>query len=280
MFTELAEIFTVPEPFECANTPDLWNTPHIAKQMLKFHLDPDHDAASRNKKFVDKSIQWLIEEFNIGVGSKTLDLGCGPGLYTHAFAMAGAEVTGVDLSTNSINYARAKAEEDGLAIDYVNSNYLDYQFDESYDLITIIYCDFCVLSPTNRKLFLKKVFDALKNDGHFVFDVASDHHFDSRQKKQACYHEKSSGFWSPNEHFVFDQVHKYEQERIILEQNTVIEQEHQFTIYNYLKCFQLEEIVQELSENGFRTTAYFSDISGSVYEENSEEIALVNKKAK
>ena len=60
MFEELAEVFKKPKAFEYANSTELWNNPHISKQMLKLHLDPDNDPASRNRKFMDKSINWIF----------------------------------------------------------------------------------------------------------------------------------------------------------------------------------------------------------------------------
>ena len=51
-------------------------------------------------------------------GISVLDVGCGGGLLAEAMAQAGATVTGIDLEANSINIAKAHAEQQGLAIDY------------------------------------------------------------------------------------------------------------------------------------------------------------------
>ena len=58
-------------------------------------------------------------------------------------AEKGASVTGVDFSERSIRYARESAAEKNLDIDYINMNYLDFRTDVQFDLITMIYCDFC-----------------------------------------------------------------------------------------------------------------------------------------
>jgi SAM-dependent methyltransferase len=278
MFDELIDIFKKPEPFEYSNSTELWNNPYISKQMLKFHLDPDIDPASRNRKFMDKSINWIIQKFRINNNSRILDLGCGPGLYTNEFARTGAKVTGIDISTNSIEYAFNKAKKDNLDIEYINANYVTCDFKEKYDLITLIYCDYCVLNTGDRKMLLKKISDALEDGGSFIFDVISINHFDDIEEKQTCNYFNSGGFWSPVEHFIFENIFKYTNEKIILEKNTVIEKNSRFTIYNYLKCFELDEILHELSDNGFRTTEYFSDISGTLYEKKSGNFALVNVK--
>jgi SAM-dependent methyltransferase len=46
-----------------------------------------------------------------------LDLGCGSGIYSLWFAERGAQVTGLDLSTEMIELARAKAGERNLQLD-------------------------------------------------------------------------------------------------------------------------------------------------------------------
>ena len=278
MFNKLSDIFNKPKAYEHSNPIELWNNPHISKQMLKYHLNPDVDPASRNKKFMDESIDWISKKNNMDSKTKVLDLGCGPGLYTTEFAKTGASITGIDVSTNSLDYADKKAKENNLNIEYINENYITCDFKRKFNLITFIYFDYCVLSPENRKIILKKILNALEDNGSFILDVFSNCHFDNKKENQSCSYLKSGGFWSPNEHFVFENIFKYEEERIILKKNTVIEKDNSLTIYNYLKCFKLNEILQELSDNGFKTVEYFSDISGTKYQKDSPGIALVNIK--
>ncbi|MBN1799713.1 MAG: methyltransferase domain-containing protein [Spirochaetales bacterium] len=193
MFERLIDIFKKPKEFEYSNSTELWSNPHISKQMLKFHLDPNVDHASRNKIFLDKSINWIIQKFHISSKSKVLDLGCGPGLYTHEFAKTGAKVTGIDVSKNSIEYASKIAEEDNLNIEYINANYLNYDITKKYDLITLIYCDYCVLNPDDRNTLLNKIFSSLEDNGSFVFDVLSTNHFNNIKEKHSCNYSHSYG---------------------------------------------------------------------------------------
>ena len=70
MFKELTDIFKKPQLYRHANSTELWNNPHISTQMLRFHLDPNIDAASRTKDFMDKSINWISGIINICSKSK------------------------------------------------------------------------------------------------------------------------------------------------------------------------------------------------------------------
>src|SRR5512135_1815136 len=60
----------------------------------------------------------FILENNTLSHPRILDVGCGGGILTEALAKTGAEVTGIDLSQDSIGVARQHAGEQGLEIDY------------------------------------------------------------------------------------------------------------------------------------------------------------------
>lgn len=53
---------------------------------------------------------------------KILDVGCGGGILSEALAKAGAQVTGLDLSEQSIEVAKRHAKSEGLDIDYRYEN--------------------------------------------------------------------------------------------------------------------------------------------------------------
>jgi 2-polyprenyl-6-hydroxyphenyl methylase/3-demethylubiquinone-9 3-methyltransferase len=61
--------------------------------------------------------QFVIDRAPIP-GANVLDVGCGGGLLTEAFARAGARVTGCDLAPGMIEVARLHAAEHGLDINY------------------------------------------------------------------------------------------------------------------------------------------------------------------
>jgi len=57
---------------------------------------------------------------------KVLDVGCGGGILAEALAQAGAEVTGLDLSTASLQTARMHLHESQLNVDYQNTRIEDF----------------------------------------------------------------------------------------------------------------------------------------------------------
>ena len=68
MFEALEKINERPEPFQFYTASDLWTDEHTSKQMLSFHLDENIDLSSRNVNFINRSVEWITTEFNIGRG--------------------------------------------------------------------------------------------------------------------------------------------------------------------------------------------------------------------
>ncbi len=278
MFEKLDEINSRPKPFEIYTAEHLWNDKYISKKMLECHLSENIDPASRKKAFLKKSADRIISKFNIGTETKICDFGCGPGLYTTRFAEKGADVTGIDFSENSIKYAKKTTKQKNLKIDYVLQNYLNFTTNKKFDLITLIYDDFCPLSPAQRKFLLKKFHNLLDKDGAILLDVLSINFFNETTEKNSFEFVSDKGFWSPNPYYLFSNTFKYQEEKVVLDKYTIIEKEQTWEIFNWLQCFNLKFLEKELQENGFRIIENYSDVTGTPYKPDSKEIEKKKKK--
>ena len=123
------------------------------------HLGPDADLSSRR----DYGGGFLPH----GHGKRVVDYGCGPGHYANRFSENGAEVTGIDVSSRLLDYARNEAVGRGLSADYVQSDYVAYQPDDVFDLAAMISWNFCVLQPEKRSTFLSHVQEAIGAEDDF-----------------------------------------------------------------------------------------------------------------
>jgi 2-polyprenyl-3-methyl-5-hydroxy-6-metoxy-1,4-benzoquinol methylase len=279
MFKELERINERPKPFQFYTASDLWTNEHTSKQMLSFHLDETIDVSSRNAEFINRSVDWIASEFNIVRGFKIADFGCGPGLYTAPLAKHGACVIGIDFSGRSIEYAKEVAAREKLNISYMVQNYLEFETEDPFDLVLMIMCDFCALSPTQRKGILKKFYKILKPGCSVLLDVYSLSAFE--QKKEAAIYEANqlNGFWSPNKYYGFLNTFKYEKERVALDKYTIVESERTRTVYNWLQYFAPEDLEKEFRDAGFSMKGLYSDVAGTPYDQNSSEIAVIATRA-
>lgn len=264
-----------PEPFQFYTAEDLWTDDHTSAQMLECHLNPHIDLSSRNHAFIDKSVEWIAEHFGVGERSDIADFGCGPGLYANRLAELGAFVTGIDFSPRSLAYAKRKAECEGLNVNYITKNYLEFQTEERFDLILMIFCDYCALAPDQRHTLLKKFRKFLKPDGQILLDVHSAAAFADFKEFTSFERNQLNGFWSADEYYGFQISFKYEEERVRLDKYTIVEPQRVRTVYNWLQYFDLESLTLEFEAAGLSIRDRFSDVAGRQYSIDGPEIAIV-----
>jgi len=278
MFKELKEINSHLSPFQFYTADELWTNEHTSKQMLKYHLNESIDVSSRNKIYIEKSVKWIASHFEVDNKTEIADFGCGPGLYTTRLAERGAIVTGIDFSENSLKYAKQAADKKGLKINYVHENYLDFETPDSFDLITMIMCDFCALSPEQRNNMLSKFNSLLKPDGSVLLDVYSLNSFNQKEESATYELNQLNGFWSPDDYYCFVNTFKYDKEKVILDKYTIIEESRKRIVYNWLQYFSRDSLRKEFEENGFKVDELYSDVAGKTFTPESKEIAIVAKK--
>ena len=278
MFQELEKINSRPRPFQHYTAEELWTDEHTSRKMLEFHLDDNINASSRNKNFIENSVKWIVSNFNINSSSSICDFGCGPGLYATRFSETGAHVTGIDFSKRSIDYAKNTAKEKGLTIDYIKMNYLEYDSDKRYDLITMIMCDYCALSPLQREKLIRVFQKLLKPDGSILLDVYTLEAYKKREEKSVYEVNLLNGFWSSEKYYGFLNIFKYEEQKVVLDKYTIIDENNNRVIYNWLQYFSPESLKEEFEKNYLIVKNQYSDVSGSPYNSQSEEMAVVLKK--
>jgi len=279
MFQKLEEINKRPMPFEFYTASELWTDEHISEQMLNFHLNENIDVASRKATFIDLSVDWIVSRFGVSNDTNIADFGCGPGLYAARLARKQAKVTGIDFSKRSIQYAVEEAEKSGLSIYYVNQNYLDFETEDRFDLILMIMCDFCALSPKQRKRMLGKFHKLLKPGGYVLLDVYSLASFEQREEIAKYELNLQDAFWSPNKYYGFLNTFKFEKENVVLDKYTIAESDRLRTVYNWLQYFDPDEINKEFVESGFKVDEFYSDVSGSIFDAKAGEFAVVARKS-
>ena len=277
LFSTLESISRKPPVFSVYTARELWTDDHTSAQMLAYHLNGDIDVSSRRTSFIERSVRWMNERFGLSQGRRVVDFGCGPGLYTSRFAELGADVVGVDFSARSIEYARACARANGLEIEYVEADYLEVQLEGSFDLVTLIMCDYCALSPAQRHSLLRKFAGLLSDRGRIVLDVYSLTAYAEKQVGLTCEKNQLHGFWSPDDYFGFVASFKYDDDKVSLDKYTVVEAHRQREIYNWLQYYTPESLGREVAAAGLEVEERLGDVAGGAYDHNATEFAVVLK---
>jgi SAM-dependent methyltransferase len=263
-----------PELYE-PGEPVFWDDPHISQGLLDAHLNPDTEAASRHPDTIEAIVNWLLDYLKLGPDAAWLDLGCGPGLYTSRLARRGLQVTGVDFSRRSLNYAREYAAQHDLPITYRYQNYLTLEDAAEYDVVSLIYGDFCPLFPAERSTLLERIHRALKPGGRFVFDVSTPVHHAQYGLKAGWYTAPDGGFWKPGPHLVLERGFTYPED-IFLDQYIILLPDGSFTVYRFwFQDYVPDRITAELAAHGFAVRAVWSDLTGTLYTPDSTWLGVV-----
>jgi len=107
-------------------------------------------------------------------GKKILEIGCGGGQCSIAFAKQGAICKGLDLSQKQIDYAKALAKKEKVSVQFLKHNIqtLKNIKSNSYD---IVFSAYALQYVPNLKKCFNEVYRVLKKKGLFVFSF--DHPF-------------------------------------------------------------------------------------------------------
>ncbi len=279
MFKELEKINLRPTPFQFCTADALWTDNHISKKMLESHLNEDFEVSIQNREFIKQSVDWIVNHFGLNKNRRVADFGCGMGSYATQIAEKGANVTGIDFSETFIQHAKEAAKQKGLDINYVQQNYLEFETEERFDLITLLLCDFCALSPSQRKAMLKKFYKFLKSGGSVLIDVYSLNAFNQREEAETYEHSRLDGFWSPENYYCFQNTFKYDEEKVVLDKYMIIEEKRTRVIYNWLQYYSEDSLRKEFEESGFTVDGFYSDVTGTPISPESLEIVIVAKKS-
>ena len=273
MFTRVMEYRTRPALY-APGTGAFWDDEHISKGMLEAHLNADWDAASRKHAYLDVSVAWIAKIAPPPHYRVLLDLGCGPGLYAERFCDAGYAVTGVDFSRRSIAYAREQASLSGRDIEYHHQDYLTIDYVEQFDIVTLIYCDYAVLSRADRLLLLEKIHRALRPGGKLVLDVFT---LAVRREESRSWHVcEDGGFYSEQPYACLESVYQYTEEGCTELRQYIILTEHDVQCYNiWDHLFAEEELLSEVRSAGFRDAALYGDVAGKDHTSDSETLCAV-----
>lgn len=271
MYDLLKEFAQRPTPFSRYTAKTLWTRPHLAQQMLAYHLDQTTELASRRIEQIEQVVDWFDHRIALN-GRRLCDLGCGPGLYAERFAARGAEVVGIDFSSVALDYARAHTDKD---IDYRLADYLSDPLPEGFDIVTLIYTDLCALSPEQRSLLLGRMQRMLLPGGTLVLDVVSSAAWQQRQETSQIEERLMGGFWAPGDYVGLQRTLLYPEQMLALDRYLIVEPEQSWQVENWTQYFTPTMLEAELTAAGFSVDGLYADLMGTPLEGESDMLGVV-----
>ena len=91
----------------------MWHHPDVPEPDHWFEPLADHLGAAYLRysftKGTEQEVDFLVSALGLGPGSRVLDVGCGPGRHSHAFAARGIVSHGIDISQRFVDLATERA---------------------------------------------------------------------------------------------------------------------------------------------------------------------------
>lgn len=105
----------------------------VKTRLKTIWMAGDYDRFSR---YMESGARDFYERLNVAPGCHLLDVGCGSGQLALIAAKDGLEVTGVDIASNLVERARARAHAEGLKVRFeeADAEALPFQ-DASFDVV-------------------------------------------------------------------------------------------------------------------------------------------------
>lgn len=116
-------------------------------------------------------VDFIEAELNYQKDATILDIGCGTGRHAIELARRGYKVTGIDLSDNMLERARAKALDAGVKVDFQKADARDFHFDQQFNQVIMLCEGAFSLMETDEMNFqiLKNAASVLAPGGKFIF---------------------------------------------------------------------------------------------------------------
>ncbi len=119
------------------------------------------------KNRTPKRLRALIETGRIKP-CKTIDIGCGEGFYSIYLAKRGFEVTGIDISSRAIEYAKENAMKHGVKINFLSMDIADLSgLNDGFDFV-LEWSFMHGIPPAERAEYVKNVAGLLNKDGTYL----------------------------------------------------------------------------------------------------------------
>lgn len=253
-------------------TGSIWTDPYIQRQLLKEHLDPASDGASRKIQSIRKIADFILRHTQ--PAGRLLDLGCGPGFYTSLFRDNGYRVTGIDFNRASFAYAAGKRTD----ITYLFGDYIKEYPAGQYDAVLMIYCDLGTHSDDERDKLLEQIYGSLEKGGVFVFDVFTEGITHDKQETKTWEYVPSGGFWSEKEYLLLSQTFHYPAHRAFAYQYNLLAREGNKHFIIWDRYYSEEEITDVLKKKGFSHVSVYTGITGENSFTSSREMYVVARK--
>lgn len=217
-----------------------------------------------------------VEQVHSLAGIQTgrlLDLGCGPGRHSLAFARKGWKVTGVDRSTFLLDIAKERAETNGVEVDFVHDDIRSFVRSNTFDLVVNLFTSFGYFDdPADDLRVVRNIYASLRSGGTVVIDVMGRESFLLRGLHETVAQELPDGSLRIERNQFTDDWSALKGRWFVIRDQTVKMFEIRLRIYSG------RELSDLLKEAGFASVVLFGDLDGRSFGRTTNRLVAVARK--
>jgi SAM-dependent methyltransferase len=192
-------------------------------------------------------------------GGSVLDLCCGPGRHSVAFAQRGFHVTGVDRSSFLLDRARKYATESGVSVEFVQEDMRNFVRPASFDLACSLFTSFGYFKDEGDDLrVLRNIHQSLKANGTLVIEILGKERL-ARVWQGTISNELADGSLLFQRNQIRDDWTRVYSEWTLVKEGRSKTFDFEHTVYSG------RELKDRLLSSGFRDVKLFGDLQGSSY---------------
>ena len=225
----------------------------ILDRQLKDYYNEDYILLSdvmTPEAVTENEVAYLIRLLSLTPGQHVLDLGCGYGRIAHGLAQHGIKVTGVDLVPQMIEFARRRALEDGLEIDYIEGDIASLKRQGGFDAVLMWFFVFGYGADRSHAKILRTAFAALRKGGTLLLDQYNTHRLAREEHPSLIDHGETLFIHRPRPDL---ENGRWGAERIVVTEGKIRRSEFSCRSYSPPELRAMLETV------GFRETRFFGD---------------------
>ncbi|MFT5142924.1 MAG: SAM-dependent methyltransferase [Rhodothermales bacterium] len=211
----------------------------------------------------------LIADFAPGA-QMVLELGCGTGSFALALQhLVPYRYVATDRSAKMVRVAEAKADMEGVEIQFAQVDFTDFRVDEQVDVTLLLFDGMnYVLDPADLDRLFSCVHRSLKPGGIFVFDQSTPA---NSIKNEALFEDSGEA-----EGFAYVRHSKYDPASRL--HTTVFEMDvlgQSFREEHHQMAYTVEEVRAAAARGGFELAGHFEDFGRLPVTEESERVHWV-----
>lgn len=201
-------------------------------------------------------------------GESLVDLGCGPGRHAVPLALAGYQVTGIDLIPGLLDRAEHYGQEEGAHIQWQKADMREFDLASPVDGIVCMWTSFGYFdSREDDQRVLEKCRDHLRSGGRLMIDTVGKEVI-ARDVQPVHLTEYPSGRLLIERPLITERFCRYENEWLLIDGERVHRRQWGHWIYS------ASELCSSLEAAGFVDIEVYGNLQGDDYDQEAERLIV------